>query len=300
MKLSAVLVLFVLLMIVLERWQRGRMRFSESHSGGHKTLRRIRLKGWGSFWAILVCFVPLLLGFLLPVVQLLSWSFQAQGAVVSFPVLSQLAFNTFILALLSAVVIVLLALLAAYVSRIGRQGINRWVVQGASLGYAVPGAVIAVGSMAALLALDRSLSTLLSFKSGFWISGTLLALVYAYAVRFFAVAVSPVEAGFQKISPYIDDAAAMAGRSRSYALWRVHVPALKGNLVAGLILVVVDVMKELPLTLILRPFNFETLSTVAFELADDERVAASALVSMLIVAVGIIPVVMLNRLRDRY
>ena len=167
------------------------------------------------------------------------------------------------------------------------------------MGYAVPGTVIAVGVMLPLAWIDNSLDSWLrarfGISSGLLLSGTLVALVFAYLVRFLAVSLQTVEAGLGKIKQSIDESARTLGASPGQVLHRVHLPMLKGSLLTALLLVFVDVMKELPATLVLRPFNFNTLAVRAFELASDERLRDSASAALTIVLAGIIPVILLSR-----
>jgi len=173
----------------------------------------------------------------------------------------------------------------------------------AGLGYAIPGTVIAVGVMIPFAALDNSLDTWMranfGWSSGLLLSGTLIALLFAYMVRFLAVALQTVEAGLGKIRPSMDDAARVLGHSPGQVLKRVHMPMLRGSLITAMLLVFVDVLKELPATLVLRPFNFNTLAVRTYELASDERLADAAMASLTIVLVGIIPVILLSRRMDK-
>ena len=173
----------------------------------------------------------------------------------------------------------------------------------AALGYAVPGAVIGVGLLIALGAFDRLADRIVQALTGHGtslaVSGTLAALLYAYLARFFAVGFNPLEAGMAKIAPALGDAARTLGCRPLAVAARIHLPLLRPSLISALLLVLVDVIKELPATLILRPFNFDTLAVQAFQMATTERLDAAALPSLVIVAVGLVPVVMLCRMLDR-
>jgi iron(III) transport system permease protein len=167
------------------------------------------------------------------------------------------------------------------------------------MGYAVPGTVIAVGVIIPFAAFDNALDGWMrarfDISTGLLLSGTLAALLFAYLVRFLAVSLQTVEAGLGKIRPSMDEAARSMGGSSGEIIHRVHIPMLKGSLLTALLLVFVDVLKELPATLILRPFNFNTLAVRAYELASDERLADASYAALSIVIVGILPVILLSR-----
>lgn len=171
------------------------------------------------------------------------------------------------------------------------------------MGYALPGTVIAIGVMIPLAALDNSIDLWaerqFGIRTGLLLSGTLVALVLAYTVRFMAVALHSVEAGLMNITPSMDNAARSLGESPVGVLKRVHLPLLRASVLSALLLVFVDVLKELPATLLLRPFNFNTLSVRSYELASDERLADAALPALAIVLIGLIPVILLSRALDR-
>ena len=207
--------------------------------------------------------------------------------------------NSFLLAGTTACIGVLLALLLAYGARLSQTsfsaGLNRLV----GLGYAVPGAVIAVGVLIPVTRLDHWLSgqweTWFGHNPGLLLTGGIAALVYAYLVRFLAVALHTVESSLAKITPSMDDAARSLGLGQGETLRRVHTPLLRGSLLTAGLLVFVDVMKELPATLVMRPFNFDTLATQAYTLASDERLAEASTASLAIVLVGLLPLVLLSR-----
>ena len=167
------------------------------------------------------------------------------------------------------------------------------------MGYAIPGIVIAVGLLSPLAWFDHQLIAaskwLFGMNPGLIFSGTVIALLFAYSVRFLSVSLQTVSSGLEQITPQMDDSARTLGASGRRILWKVHLPLLKSPLLAALILVLVDVMKELPATLVLRPFDFNTLAVRAFEMASDERLADAGPPALMIVAVGLIPVMMLSR-----
>ena len=301
MRLSACLLLFVFVVVGLERTLRGRARFDEGAATG-RPLPRTQLTGWQGWGSTVVCTVPFLLGFVLPVLQLMAWAAQRPGDFTD-PRFLGLTANTFGLALVAAVLTVMAALLVVYSVRLTPTRALRTASRISMLGYAIPGVIVALGLLYPLGWLDRTVDAFaraqFGVATGLLLSGTVAALIFAYLVRFLAVALAPVESGFEKVCGKLDETSRSLGVSPLRTLFRVNIPLLRGTLLGAGLLVFVDVLKELPLTLVLRPFNFDTLATRAFQLAMDERVAESALPALLIVAVGLLPVSLLNRVMTR-
>ncbi len=300
-QLAALLLLFVLTLLVFERLSRRQARF---HHTGQRTQRppRLPLRGRWRWLATGACLTPLLLGFLIPAGQLTVWAWRTAPQVVDHRFV-ELAMNSLLLASGSALLILLLALVLGYGQRLRPRPLVRMAVRGAGLGYAAPGTVIAIGVMLPFAAIDRNVDNWarewLGMPTGLLLSGTLFALIFAYCARFLPVALHSVEAGLTRIRPSMDDAARALGAQPHGVLWRVHIPILRGSLLTALLLVFVDVIKELPATLILRPFNFNTLAVRTFELASDERLADSASFALAIVLAGIGPVILLSRAISR-
>jgi iron(III) transport system permease protein len=295
-QLATCLLGFVVLVIALERWSRRGARYH--NTSARKPAPLTPLAGWRAGVAFVLCFAPVGFGFLLPAGLLghLVWTDpDAKWSARTWALVG----NSFTLAGITAIVAIGVAVLLAYAARLTRRpevaGANRV----ASLGYAVPGAVIAVGILVPLGRLDNTLADWLlrefGWKSGLLLTGTITALVYAYLVRFLAVALQTVDAGLAKITPSMEDAARSLGLSPSATLARVHAPMLAASLLSAGLLVFVDVMKELPATFAMRPFNFDTLAVEAYNLTKDERLAEAAIPSLVIVAVGVIPLIVLSR-----
>lgn len=301
-RLSGVLLLFVFGLILLERARRGRARFGEG-PGSVRPVRRFRLRGWKRWGAWAACGVPVLFGFLLPVLQLGSWGALATRRGLVGRGFLVLTGHSFGLAVLAALLTVGVALLVVYAVRLSPTPVLEGAKRVSVLGYSIPGAVIAVGVLLPFVWVDRRLNAamegLLGVSTGLLLSGTLVALTFAYVVRFLAVGLTPVESGFERVCGSLDETSRSLGTSPLRTLFRVDLPLLKGTLVGAGLLVFVDVLKELPLTLILRPFNFDTLATSAYQLATDEQLTRSALPALLVIAVGLLPVVLLNRLIRR-
>jgi len=296
-QLAAMLLAFVLFLLMVERVSRGRARYHNT-TGRNRPMAGAQLSGLHATLAIVVCAVPLLLGFVLPAVLLLKMA-MAEGDAQFGARFVMLARNSFVLAGITAVIAVLLALVMAYGARLSKttlaHGLNRLV----GLGYAVPGAVIAVGVLIPVTRLDNWLAgqwlQWFGYNPGLWLTGGIAALIYAYLVRVLGVALHTVESSLAKITPSMDDAARSLGLGQSATLRRVHAPILRGSLLTAALLVFVDVMKELPATLVMRPFNFDTLATQAYTLASDERLAEASTAALAIVAVGLLPLIALSR-----
>ena len=296
--LSAILMAFVFGLIVLERWQRGKAQFDPGGQG-KKPLQLYRLNGLQKTGAFVACLVPFLLGFFIPVLQLLSWSIDTAPEVLDWGFL-RLIGNSFLLAVLAGFFCVLAAVLLLYGVKVNQNLLFRSISKIAVMGYSIPGAVIAVGVMLPLLFVDKTLIDVFAQTLGvdidLFLTGSIFALVYAYLVRFLAVAYNPIDAGFKKMGNSYDEGARILGLSPLKTLWKVNFPLLKGAMLSGGLLVFVDVLKELPLTLILRPFNFDTLATKTFQLAGNELVAESANAALIIILTGLVPIILLNKL----
>ncbi|AVJ55445.1 iron ABC transporter permease [Idiomarina sp. OT37-5b] len=296
LQLAAILLLFVVALILVERYSRRRAKFYQRRSDGDSM--RKPLRGRHAVMASLVCWLPIVLGFIIPAIELVIWSIE-RAEVWTQPSFWQLTFNTLWLGLMAAAITVLLALWLAYGRRRHPTRPLRAAVSLAGLGYAIPGIVIAVGLLSPLTWMDHRIIDFsrwaFDVNPGLLLSGTVVALLFAYSVRFLSVSLQTVSSGLEQITPQMDDTARTLGASPRRILWRVHLPLLRSSILAALILVLVDVMKELPATLVLRPFDFNTLAVRAFEMASDERLADAGPPALMIVAVGLIPVMMLSR-----
>jgi iron(III) transport system permease protein len=298
-QLSAALLAFVLLLLALERLGRGRARFQET---GRRRGERRALAGWHAWLASAACLLPLLLGFLLPAGLLFSLALQEGDS--EFGVrYGMLAGNSLLVAGIAAALAVMLAVLLAYGQRLARAGWPARLAHASgrivALGYAVPGSVIAVGVLIPVTRLDHWLAAAweqaFGANPGLLLTGSIAALIYAYLARFMSVALQTVESGLARVTPSMDAAAQSLGCGPGETLRRVHLPLLRGSLFTAALLVFVDVMKELPATLVMRPFNFDTLATQTYTLAADERLAEASTAALAIVAVGLLPIMLLAR-----
>lgn len=298
-QLASVLLALVALLLLVERRAQARQRFASHHSAAAADAG-LTLRGWRAVLATLACALPVLLGFVVPVgwMAYLVWREHAHGEFgLPWAAFGGWAWNSFMLAALAAMLATALALLLAWGMRLSQPNrvADRALTLGAralGLGYAVPGAVVAIGIMLPLLALQR-LSPALPAAALF--TGSVAGLLAAYLLRFSAVALQTVEAGYTRISPALDDTARMLGASPWRLLRRVHAPLLRRSAWVAMLLVFVDTLKELPATLALRPFGSDTLAVVAYNLARDERLAEAALPSLAIALVGVLPVLLLAR-----
>jgi iron(III) transport system permease protein len=297
-QLSVCLLAFVALVLALERASRGRAAYA---SAGRRPSPPQRLAGFPAALACAACAAPVLAGFVLPAALLVDLALSDPQARLGARV-AALVGNSFTLAGIAAATGVALATAMAYAARLARgraAGAVALANRAAALGYAIPGAVIAVGVLVPLGRLDNWVADLaesaLGAKPGLVLTGTVVALVYAYLVRFLAVALQTVEAGLAKVTPRMDDAARSLGASPAAVLARVHAPLLASSLASAALLLFVDVLKELPATFALRPFNFDTLAIEAYNLAKDERLAEAAVPSLVIVAISLVPLLAVTR-----
>ena len=296
-QLAALMMLVVLVVLMLKQAGRGRRRFDHG-SRLYRPIHRLGLKGGRAWAALAACALPPILGFAVPAGILLGMALGDEGTRLGGR-FAHLAANSLLLAGTAALVTVSAALVLGYAGRLrpGRlAGLARRLAQ---LGYAVPGSVIAVGVLVPFAAFDNGLDAwaraTLGISTGLLLTGGIVALVFAYVVRFLASALNAVEAGFTRINESMDGAGRTLGAGPLGVLRRIHAPILKGSLLTALLLVFVDTLKELPATTIMRPFNFETLAVQAHNLAADERLAEAATPALALVLVGLGPVIALTR-----
>ena len=290
-QLATVLLLVVAVLLGLEAQAQKRLRFAGGRARGGAETQPAPLRGGRRVVAWAICGVPVLMGFVLPVLFMLR-PLAADWSVLPWDRFLAWSFNSLRLGAISAVLAVLTALVLAYRLRRAPDRVTRGVVQLAGLGYAVPGAVLVVGLLLPVGWLQQAWP---QSAVGYWMTATILGIVWAYLVRFVSVALQSVQSGYARIPSTLDDSARVLGTGGAALLARVHWPLLRRSAAAAALLVFVDVMKELPATLVLRPFNSDTLAVVAYQLARDERLGEAALPSLALVLVGLIPVLLLSR-----
>lgn len=300
-QLSACLLLLIAMLLTVEAAARRAARFHHM-STRYRQLPSWRLRGWRAALASTACALPVVLGFALPLGLFLVKTWRG-GDARARETFFEIGRNSFLLGALSAGLAVLLAMAVAFGRRLEPTPLNRLMARGAGIGYAIPGAVIAVGLLIPLTWLDVRLAGLLErladHRVGMLLTGTAVALLFGYQTRFLAVSLNLLQAGLTRMRPTLDDAARTLGSSPLRMLFRVHIPMLRGTLLAAGLLVFVDVVKELPATLILRPFDFDTLAVRVYQLASDERLDEASTGALAIILVGLLPVILLSRMLDR-
>lgn len=304
LQLASLLLSAIVVLMLVERAMRKGSRY---HSVGRNQTpsRPTQLRGFKACLVFMLCFTPVFLGFILPALQLVGWSIKRFDLWVSGE-FWQLVGNSLTLAGLAALITVLLALWLSYGKRLSDKSTHRFngrltrsSVSLASLGYAIPGVVIAVGVIVSLNTFEQGLITLslwlFGLNPGLLLSGTIVALLFAYLVRFLSIAVQAIDSGLSQIRHSMDESGRILGLTPRQVLQKIHFPLLRTSLLTAAILVFVDVLKELPATLVLRPFNFNTLAVRSFEMASDELLADMGPAALMIVLAGLIPVIILSR-----
>ncbi len=294
-QLASVLIGVVGIVFTVEHWARGDMRSTTSR---YRSIPFAELTAWRGNVACVACLIPFVLGFALPALQL------ARNAATHMQPAFEAGFwpavrNSVLLAVSAAVASLTVALVLAYARRVAPNGLTRPAARLAGLGYAMPGTVLAIGLLIPLGAFDNRVDAFmrahLGYSTGLLLTGSLAALTLAYVIRFLAVALGALDSGLSRISPNLDSAARALGETPLSALWRIHIPLLTPALASGALLVFVDAMKELPATLLMRPFNFETLATHVYSLAAIEQFEQASLGALMIVMAGLVPVLALHR-----
>jgi len=293
----------VTVLLVAEKYGRRKQNAYQPGGSRFRPLTRHTLNGWPAIGIVFILCLPILLGFVIPLINLVyyaivyfeeSWTSDFRLA----------AWHSLSLSAMAALITIAIGLLLSYALRLGK---GRWLpqlVQFSTLGYAIPGVVLAIGIMIPFGRLDNTIDAFFreyaGFSTGLIFSGTLFALLFAYSTRFLAVAFGSVDASLKKIHPCMDEAARSLGRRPLSILATVHLPLIKSGLLTGALVVFVDCMKELPATLVMRPFNYETLATQVYQFASDELIEQSALGALLIVATGLLPVVLISKSIDEF
>jgi iron(III) transport system permease protein len=295
LKLAAILAIFVMMALYLERLSRRSARYHHT-SGRYRPLPNYELKGRAKIGAILACSIPVFIGFALPGGQLLWW---ALGHTPDLDGFGSLVADSLTVATITSVLAVLVATLLAYAARLNTGRLVQTATRFAVMGYAVPGLILAIGIVVPFTFVENSLDAWMrasfGISTGLFLSGTLVALIFAYLVRFLSVSFNAIEASLGKVTPSFDAASRTLGTSMIGTLGRVQLPLMSGSLLTAGLLVFVDVLKELPATYVLRPFNFNTLAVRTFELASDEKLVAASVPALTIVLVGLIPIIMMSR-----
>ncbi|MEH0666913.1 iron ABC transporter permease [Vibrio scophthalmi] len=296
-KISAIMLLIVILLLSAERYSRRKQKLFQQQFNSREDFRYV-LTGWKKWLALIWCWGLVCIAFLFPLGQLLMYAYTyfSQSWTAEF---RQFALNSLYVSISAAVIGVAIALVLNFCQRITPSKTSVSFMRLSSLGYAVPGTVLAIGIMVPVLSLDHLVNDVAKWmewgRPGLIFSGSMFAVIFAMVVRFSAVAIGSIESSLSKVSPSLDMASRTMGCSVNQMVWRVHFPLVRrGALIAGL-LVFIESMKELNAALLLRPFNFETLATYVYNFASDEKLELAALPAVLLVLVGLIPLVLINR-----
>lgn len=299
-RLATLLMIFVFGLILLERWQRRNLVVTNTENA-HRTCKPEKLSGITQTVVIILCLAPVFLGFIIPTVQLCAWAIENIERAYSAEFIT-LVKNSLTMALVTAAMITIFAMVLNFSARIGEGKILTISNRVATMGYAIPGSVISVGILIPLANIDNFVDSLMfdtfEISTGLLLSGSLFALGYGYTIRFLAVSYNSIDAGYSRIPQEIDSSASMLGAKPVRLLGRIHIPLIRKSLLAALLLAFIDIMKELPATLILCPFNFDTLATRTYELATEEMLPESSIYALAIVVMGLIPVLLLTKLSN--
>jgi iron(III) transport system permease protein len=295
-QLATVMLGLIVLLFAVERFARGGAKIHHT-TGRYRAIPFQDIEGWRGYVAAVFCSLPFVAGFLVPFLLLADFALGHATVAVEGGFL-RAAGNSVLLAAIAAAATVALSLVISYAPRVARNGFTRFAARASGLGYALPGTVLAIGVLIPVAALDNSVDTFfrntVGYSTGLILSGSIAGLVYAYVIRFLAASLGGIEAGLERISPNLDAAARALGATATSALWRIHLPLLVPTLGAAGLLVFVDALKELPATLLLRPFNFETLATHVYTFAAIEQLESGALGALTIVLAGLVPLVVLH------
>lgn len=292
MQLSSILMIFIAFLILIERYERNRMSFTYAGSTFKKTSKK-KLRGIRGFCAFVFCFSPLFIGFILPIIELTNWAISYPSEYFFSTNTLNSLFNTATMGLIAGVICTIFALLINFLKRFDGGNLLKLSSQFLSLGYALPGLVLAVGIIQFFSLFDNNLiKNFLDFS----LVGSLLGLLLAYIIKAFALANNTIESGFQRISNSIDNVSLSLNTSKLKIFSKVHMPLMKTSILTSFLLVISEVIKELPATLILRPFNFDTLAVTTYIYAAEERMYEAASPAIMIIFTGLIPIIFLSQL----
>lgn len=294
-QLASLMIMLVFILLALEQYSRGKRRFHRMDKSNHHT--QTNLKGMGKWLATLYCASILLLAIVAPLIQLMLWVIEiypnqdAQFATAGW--------HSLTISLIGAFLVAFVAFLVALAKRIHPSKLSNSLVRIATLGYAIPGTVLAVGVFAPIAWIDNQLIELGIFEDGDILKGTLFVMLIAYIVRFLALGLSSVSSGFERIGHNLTEASQSLGISHFQIAKRIYLPLLKGPMGVAMMLIFVDIMKEMPLTLMTRPYDWQTLSTIIFTYTTEGRFDQAALPALLIILAGLIPIIFFSKLQEK-
>ncbi|OJF90822.1 ABC transporter permease [Pararhizobium antarcticum] len=302
-QIACIMLVFVVLLMMIERAARRRQRFaSQKTTAGVHDAIRLRLSGWKKWAAMIACLLPVLLGFAVPLIVLGGYALKRLDQFLE-PRLLQALMNSILVASCAAIITVVLGFVLAYAARTSRSRFIGLAGRLSAFGYGVPGTVLAIGVLFPLAGIDNGMDAFLrshvGISSGLLLSGTGFAIIYACSVRFLTMAEGSIEAGFQKLSPHLDMAARTLGRTSGQTLKSVLLPMMRPAVLSAALMVFIETMKELSATIMLRPFNFNTLATLVYEDASRAKVEDASVAAIIIILAGMIPVILVSRSLER-
>ncbi|NDI78207.1 MULTISPECIES: ABC transporter permease [Psychrilyobacter] len=289
--LAIILMTLIFTIILIEKKSRGRRQYSFTNTK-IRPINKKPLSAKHSVIAVVVCMIPILFGVIIPLLQLISWSFMTYGDVLNYKLIKIIK-NTFSIGIAGAILATMMAVIISNTSRLKKGKISKTLSKLTTIGYSIPGAVIAIGVMTFFIFVDKKILGQKVFY------GTLFLMVFAYVIRYLAVAYNSVESGFDKVGIKFHEASRSLGYGKTKTFFAVDLPMIKGSIIGAVILTFLEIIKELPLTLILRPFNFETLSTYAKRYADDEMVQHSAIPSIILILIGISIIIFFETIKKK-
>lgn len=300
-KLASMLMFTVFILLSTEKWIRGRKKYSYT-TAKVRSIVPIKLKGIKAIGAFVYCFIVLSLGFIIPLLQLSQWGILTYKQVLNIKFIT-LIFNTIWVATIPTITIIIMALIIANFCRINNKGISKIFSKISILGYSVPGAVIAIGVILFMVSLDRHMVWIYKIidpsSKTLILSTSIFMLIFAYAIRFLAIGYQSIESGFDKIGMKFFEASRTLGHNVTKTFFKVDLPMIKPAVISAFALVFVEIVKELPLTLILRPFNFNTLSTKTYEYAGNEMIHEASIPALIIILISIASVYLLYKIGDK-
>ena len=298
-QLSALLMVFIFVLILIESYSRQKLECYQIDTNVHNTSRRLTFSVGKTWLCTGICTAIFLLAFLIPVTQMFVWSMQSFDTLFTADYLI-LVQNSFLLAISSAVICLAVAIFFTYSKRFMKKSVSTQLIRFTNLGYAMPGAVVAIGVLAVYIEVNQQIISFMHSNSGnYFLINSIFILLFAYLVRFLALAQQSLDAGMAKLSLTTEEVARSLGTRSLKLFMRIQLPMLRSSLLAAILLIFVEVLKELPATLILRPFNFNTLAIKTYELASDEQLVQAALPALTIVLISVIPISLVNHFMVR-
>ena len=294
-RLSFFLLIFIFGCFIIENYSRKKAKYHFNSRGGFKQKEKINLTGKKSFFAFLFCFIIFFLSFLFPLSQMLYWTIKFPENLFDIDVIS-LTLNTIYLVILSSIVLILFSLISNYGNRVSRNKVLNFLSTISISGYAIPGVILAVAFITFIAWFDENIVKTLGFLSIKKIFiGSVLGLVLVYFVRFYSLAFNGIKSGYEKINISVDESSYLLGYSKKKTFMNIHVPFLRNSLLFVAILISLEIIRELPITLILRPFNFETFATTAYISASEDLLEAAAVPSLFLILIATIFIIFTSK-----